>query len=50
MDKEIIVKFDLKEQLTQFDLERLKTCFKMVEMIEKEYNDNCTQIHINIEI
>ena len=50
MDKEIIVKFELKEQLTQFDAERLKTCFKMVEMIEKEYNDNCTQIHINIEI
>lgn len=50
MDKDITVKFDLKEQLTQFDTERLKKCFKMVEMIEKEYNDHCTQIHINIEI
>lgn len=50
MDKDIIVKFELREQLTQFNTERLKTCFKLVEMIEKEYNDHCTQIHINIEI
>ena len=50
MDKEIIVKFDLKEQLTQFNPERLRACFSLVEMIEKEYNDHCTQIHINIEI
>ena len=50
MDKDIIVKFDLKEQLTQFNLERLRTCFELIEMIEKEYNEHCTQIHINIEI